>query len=279
MSASITACSRLTRRLLAPNPGPMTLDGTNSYLIGVPDAAGLVVVDPGPLDGGHLGALARAGRVELVLLTHRHADHTAGAARLAELTGAPVRAIDPALCIGAPPLRDGERVTAAGVDIDVIATPGHTDDSLCLHLPGDGPLGSGGGTGAAAPARAGSVLTGDTVLGRGSTVIGHPGGTLADYLRSLDRLAALGPALVLPGHGPLLPSLAAVCAEYREHRLRRLAEVRAAVAALNLDDAGPRPGLDALVPRITAIVYPAVDERIRVAAEASVRAQLEHLLR
>jgi glyoxylase-like metal-dependent hydrolase (beta-lactamase superfamily II) len=273
MSAATVATSRLTRRLLAPNAGPMTLDGTNSYLLAAPGAAASVIVDPGPLDEAHLAELA-AVPVELILVTHHHADHTAGAARLASLTGAPVRALDPAYCIGGEPLRDGEHIVAAGVDVRVVATPGHTADSVCFLLADDAPVGVAHATGAGA----GSVLTGDTILGRGSTVIAHPNSTLADYLASLDTLAALGPALVLPGHGPSLPSLVEVCAQYREHRMQRLGEVRAALAVLERELYGA-PALDeAFVARVTAIVYPDVDRHILPAAEASVRAQLVYLL-
>ena len=161
------------------------------------------------------------GTVELILITHRHADHTAAAARFSELTGAPVRAADPAHCHGAPPLKDGETILAAGVEIRVLATPGHTSDSLCFHLPQDGPHGS--------------VLTGDTILGSGTTVLDYPDGTLRDYLESLDRLERLGPAAVLPAHGPVLPALDAVARAYRDHRQGRLAQVRAALESLGAD--------------------------------------------
>jgi glyoxylase-like metal-dependent hydrolase (beta-lactamase superfamily II) len=257
--------SALTRRLLAPNPGPMTLDGTNSYLLRAPGAASVVVVDPGPAAENpnpnqypdiddHLDTLAGAGPVELVLITHRHADHTGGSARLAELTGAPVRALDPAYCIDGEPLVDGELVEAAGVRIRVLATPGHTADSVCFHLPDDGATGS--------------VLTGDTILGRGTTILGHPDGTLGDYLHSLAALTALGPATVLPAHGPTLPDLAAICTAYLAHRHERLDQVRAALAQL-----GPA----ATPEQVTDLVYPETDAAVRFAAEASVRAQLAYL--
>ena len=142
----------------------MSLDGTNSYLIGVPESARTVVVDPGPLDEGHLADLAGAGKVELILITHRHRDHTEAAAEFHRLTGAPVRALDPAHCHGGTPLVGGETIHAAGVEVRVLATPGHTSDSVSFHLPQDGP--------------AGSVLTGDTILGRGTTVLDFPDGTL-----------------------------------------------------------------------------------------------------
>nr|WP_234407238.1 MBL fold metallo-hydrolase [Microterricola viridarii] len=277
-----TATSRLTRRLLAPNPGPMTLDGTNSYLIRAADAAASVVVDPGPLDEAHLAALAGAGPVELILVTHKHIDHTEGSARLAALTGAPVRAYDPDYCIGGDPLRDGERLEAAGTEIVVLHTPGHTADSLCFLLPDDAGLETG------ATASAGSVLTGDTILGRGTTVIAHPvgsaggrpDGTLGEYLESLERLAALGPALVLPAHGPTLPSVAEISARYLAHRRQRLAEVRAALATLGVATASvlsSGPESEALAAQVTALVYPDVDPAVVPAATASVRAQLDYL--
>ena len=246
--------SELSSFLLAPNPGPMSLDGTNSYLLSAPGAQGLVVVDPGPADEGHLQALASAGTVELVLITHRHPDHTEGSVRFAELTGAPVRALDPEYCVNGKPLEDGEEITAGGVRIRVVATPGHTSDSVCFLLPDDGP--------------AGAVLTGDTILGRGTTVLDWPDGTLADYLHSLDVLDRLGPATVLPAHGPVLPNLSSVVLTYRDHRTERLAQIKAA-----LEHAGP----DATAEQVADLVYADVPANVRAAAELSVAAQLEYL--
>ena len=240
--------------VLAPNPGPMTLDGTNSYLLAAAEGSSVVVVDPGPTDESHLAALAGAGPVELILITHRHIDHTEAAAELSRRTGAPVRAADPAHCIGGPPVLDGEQITAAGVDIKVLATPGHTEDSVCFLLAGDGPTGS--------------VLTGDTILGRGTTVIAPPDGNLGSYLSSLELLAGLGPRFVLPAHGPALPDLQAVAGEYLAHRAQRLAAIRAA-----LDELGP----DASVPAVTDLVYADIDPSVRLAAEHSVAAQLAYL--
>ena len=245
--------SELTRFLLAPNPGPMSLDGTNSYLLGSSNATGVVVVDPGPLHEGHLQELAAAS-VVLILITHRHTDHTAGARRLHELTGAPVRAADPAHCHGGPPLADEEVIRASGVEITVLATPGHTSDSLSFLLPHDGTHGS--------------VLTGDTILGRGTTVLDFPDGQLGDYLASLDRLERLGPAIVLPAHGQVLPALDSTVRAYRAHRLERLAQIRAALAVL---------GAEAGVKEVTDRVYADVDPAVRRAAENSVAAQLDYL--
>lgn len=247
--------SVLTRFILAPNPGPMSLEGTNSYVLRAPGHRTAVVVDPGPDDENHLQALAAAGPVELVLITHRHADHTAGSPRLHELTGAPVRAADPSHCHGGGvSLAAGEHIQAAGLEIAVVPAPGHTSDSVCFHLPGDG--------------TAGSVLTGDTILGRGTTMLDYPDGTLGDYLDTLVRLERLGPCAVLPAHGPPLPSLEAVARDYLRHRQERLAQIRAVLARL---------GRDASVGEVTDAVYADVERSVRRAAETSVAAQLHYL--
>lgn len=246
-------------RMLAPNPGPMTLDGTNSYVIAAPGASGVVVVDPGPDDAGHLDALAAAGEAALVLLTHRHGDHVEGVDGLVARTGAPVRAASADLCRDAEPLRDGEVIRLGDAALQVLATPGHTDDSVCFLLTGAG--------------EAPVMLTGDTILGRGTTVILPPDGSLADYFVTLDVLEAQGPIPALPGHGPMLDDLAAVCARYRAHREERLDGVRAVLADLGAQPAD-EPGL------VTAVVdrlYADVDASIRFAAEASTRAQLAYL--
>ncbi|MFE4197711.1 MBL fold metallo-hydrolase [Paenarthrobacter sp. NPDC056912] len=251
---SLQRSSELTSFRLAPNPGPMSLDGTNSYVISAPGSGHVAVVDPGPEDEQHLAELAATGVVDVVLITHRHADHTEASKRFHELTGAPVRASSREHCHGGEPLTDGEVLNAGGVEIRVVATPGHTSDSLCFHLPGDGP--------------AGSVLTGDTILGRGTTVLDYPDGRLGDYLASLDRLEALGPAILLPAHGPVLPALDEKCREYRDHREQRLGQIRTALENL---------GQDASIPAVTDAVYPDVDPSVRWAAETSVAAQLDYL--
>lgn len=233
--------------LLAPNPGPMTLDGTNTWVLRAAAARTCVVVDPGPLHEGHLAAVAGCGPVSAILLTHGHADHSAGAGRLAELTGAPVRALDPWHRLGAEGLGEGDVVAAAGLEIRVAGTPGHSADSLSFLLED-------------------AVLTGDTILGRGTTVIAHPDGVLADYLRSLHRLRELGDLTVLPGHGPELPSAAAVAGHYLDHREQRLEQVRAAVCA------GATTAQE-----VVEIVYADVDRALWPAATLSVLAQLEYL--
>jgi glyoxylase-like metal-dependent hydrolase (beta-lactamase superfamily II)/8-oxo-dGTP pyrophosphatase MutT (NUDIX family) len=236
--------------LLAQNPSPMTLDGTNSWLVRADGAEDVIVIDPGPADERHLRLLAELGPVAQILLTHRHSDHADGARQLAELTGAPVRALDPALVLGDEGLGEGDVVAAAGVELRVLATPGHTSDSLCFVLDD-------------------AVLTGDTVLGRGTTVIAPPDGRLDDYMRSLRRLAELPDGLaVLPGHGPELPDAGAVVREYLAHREQRLEQVRRALAELG-PDATPR--------QVVELVYADVDRALWPAAEWSVRAQLDYL--
>jgi glyoxylase-like metal-dependent hydrolase (beta-lactamase superfamily II) len=243
--------------VLAPNPSIMTLDGTNTWLISEPGSRTAVVVDPGPDDEAHQErvaavAAARDQRITTIVLTHRHQDHSGGARRLAELTGAPVLAVDPAHRLGSEGLAAGDVVTDGGCELRVIATPGHTSDSVCLQLPADG-----------------AVLTGDTVLGRGTTVIGTDG-DLADYLDSVGRLRALAEETnlraLLPGHGPLLPDVVGTLDYYLAHRAERLAEVQAALAA------GYRT-----VAEIVATVYTDVDPALWPFAEWSVRAQLEYL--
>jgi glyoxylase-like metal-dependent hydrolase (beta-lactamase superfamily II) len=253
--------------LLADNPSVMTLDGTNTWLLRAPGSADAIVVDPGPDDPVHLRAVANAAEVVVILLTHGHPDHSAGAWHLHELTGAPVRASDPAFRLGGDGgdggfgegrdgrgLAEGDVVAGAGLAVRVWATPGHTADSVSFLLdPGDGTR---------------AVLTGDTVLGQGTTVVAHPDGNLADYLSSLRRLRELGGATVLPGHGRELPDAAAAADTYLAHRERRLEQVRAAVARLG----------SAVTPRaVVQAVYSDVDPALWPAAELSVRAQLAYL--
>lgn len=240
--------------LTEANPGPMTLDGTNTWLLRAPGAEGVVVVDPGEGRAEHLAVL-EALPVELVLVTHRHWDHTAAIDALAERTGAPVRARDASLVRGGAPLVDDELVRAAGLGIRVVATPGHTADSTSFVVEG------------AAPA----VLTGDTILGRGTTVLDDTDGDLGQYLDSLDRLEAIGTGLPgLPGHGPELPDVGAAAATYREHRLARLAQVREAIAEL---------GAGADVRAVVERVYRDVDPAMWPAAERSVAVQMAYLAR
>jgi glyoxylase-like metal-dependent hydrolase (beta-lactamase superfamily II) len=234
------------------NPGPMTLDGTNTWLLRDPSSSASIVVDPGQSDETHLAALLdAAGEIALVLVTHGHFDHSQAAAEVHEQTGAPVRAIDPQYCRGAAELGDGELIEAAGVRLRVLATPGHSADSASFLV-----------------GSADAVLTGDTILGRGTTVVAYPDGNLGDYLDSLRRLQDLGDIAVLTGHGPELPRLAEVAHTYLTHREERLAQVRAAAA-----DLGP----DVTARQIVEVVYADVDQAVWWAAEMSVEAQLAYL--
>lgn len=241
--------------VLAPNPGPMTLEGTNTWVLRAPGCEECVVVDPGPLHEAHLAEVAGCGPVAAVLLTHGHPDHSEGARRFGERTGAPVRALDPAHRWGGEGLAEGDVVAAAGVELRVLATPGHTGDSLCFALTGPGEA---------------AVLTGDTVLGRGTTVVAHPDGVLAEYLASLRRLRELGDVAVLPGHGPELPSARQAADAYLAHRGERLEQVRAALAA------GARTARE-VVEAVYGAELASAPAAVWAAAELSARAQLDYL--
>lgn len=240
--------------VLANNPDHMTLDGTNTWLLRAPGRREAIVIDPGPEDVQHLDVVAaEAGTVVAILLTHGHWDHSESARRFHEMTGAPVRALDPAHRYGGEGLGDGDVIDAAGIRVDVIGTPGHTSDSLCFVID-DG--------------QSRSVLTGDTILGRGTTVVAHPDGVLADYLDSLERLKGYGDATVLPGHGPELPSAVDAATHYLAHRAQRLQQVREALESL-----GPK----ATPRQVVETVYADVDQAVWGAAELSVRAQIAYL--
>ena len=235
--------------VLAPNPSPMTLDGTNTWVLREPGAERSLVIDPGPEHEEHLRRVAAvAGRVALVLLTHGHPDHAEGARRFAELAGSvPVRALDPAHRLGEEGLAEGDVIELDGLELRVMETPGHTPDSLTFWLPADE-----------------AVLTGDTVLGRGTTVVHR----LGDYLTSLDRLRAMaeGTRVILPGHGDRLDDPVGALDYYIGHRRERLQQVEDALAA------GDRTARE-----VVERVYADVDRALWPVAEASVRAQLDYL--
>ncbi len=248
----LRAVSDTASVLLANNPGLLTLEGTNTWVLRGPGSDELVVVDPGPDDDEHLTCLATLGRIALVLISHRHTDHTDGIDKLVELTGATVRSAGSGFLRGlGGELVDGEVIDAAGLTIKVMATPGHTADSLSFLVDD-------------------AVLTADTVLGRGTAVIDKEDGSLAAYLESLRRLRGLGRRRVLPGHGPEAADLEAVASGYLIHRHERLEQVRAALWDLG-DEATTRD--------IVEYVYVDVDEKLWDAAEWSVQAQLDYLRR
>ncbi|MDF0529610.1 MBL fold metallo-hydrolase [Tsukamurella sp. 8F] len=246
--------------LLCHNPGPMTLDGTNTWILRAPGRKESVVVDPGPDDKGHLARVAAAaGTVALTLVTHRHRDHTGGLQRWEKLTRSPIRAYKHKYCRGAAtPLRGGEKVAVAGLELTVLHTPGHTADSLSFLVDGgEGP---------------GALLSGDTILGRGTTVLDTKDGTLADYLASLDLLTehARG-RILLPGHGPEHDDAGPIVEGYIEHRHDRLEQVRATLADLGLQAADAKPM------KVVKRVYADVDKKVWPAARQSVKAQLDYL--
>ncbi len=258
MSWAGGAFGERARCVLAPNANIMTLDGTNTWVLREPGARRSVVVDPGPEHAAHLDAVAdAAGEVAVVLLTHGHADHSEAARSFAERMGCGVRALDPAHRLGAEGLGDGDVVEVDGLEVRVVATPGHTSDSLSFVLPAER-----------------AVLTGDTVLGRGTTVVAHPDGRLGAYLGSLERLHALAEAqevaAVWPGHGPVLTDALGALDHYLAHRRQRLEQVREALRTLD-------PAREDLARAVVEVVYADVDPVLWGAAELSVRAQLAYL--
>lgn len=203
------------RSLLARNPGPFTLGGTRSYIVGRRRAA---IIDPGPRLEGHLRGLAAAvdsAESVVVLVTHGHGDHAAGAEELGRRLGAgvwgPGEARD---------LEDGRTFATDAGDVVAVSTPGHARRHFCFHLPGRGAL-----------------FTGDMILGEGDTTwVGEYPGGVAEYLASLDRLEALNAAVLYPGHGKPLRDPAAAIARFRRHRLKRIDQVRRAAAGAGASD-------------------------------------------
>jgi glyoxylase-like metal-dependent hydrolase (beta-lactamase superfamily II) len=245
----------LVTRVLAPNPSGMTLDGTNTYVVGAPGSGQAVIVDPGPADATHLAAVqaalaARDARVVAVLVTHHHGDHAEAAAPWSVHFDAPVAA--GATAVAGPSgqvLEPGERRVLAGTTIGVVATPGHTRDHLAFRL------------------ESGAVLVGDHVLGRGTSVVTHPEGDVVAYLESLRRVHDLGPSALYCGHGPeLTQDPVAVLDFYAAHRAYREAQLIDALAA------GPQT-----VEELVATVYAAVPQQLWPAAAQSTRATLAKL--
>src|SRR4051794_2272560 len=245
----------LVTRVLAPNPGGMTLDGTNTYVVGAPGSGRAVLVDPGPDDAAHLAAVeaalaARDAECVAVLVTHHHVDHAEAALPWGAHFGAQVAAADPA--VAGPRgrvLAPGERLELAGTTIGVVPTPGHTADHLAFRL------------------ESGAVLVGDHVLGRGTSVVTHPEGDVVAYLESLRRVHDLGPSALYCGHGPeLTEDPGAVLAFYLAHRAYRESQLLTALAD------GPRS-----VDELVSVIYAEVPRQVWPAAAQSTRATLAKL--
>ena len=240
--------------VLAPNASAYTLDGTNTWVVSSGSHA--VVIDPGPLMPEHLVAIREAAgdaRIREVLLTHGHIDHSEAAMEFAQSLGVGVRALDPAHRLGSEGLAEGDRVHLGDVSIDVVATPGHSSDSVCFLLSHEG-----------------SLLTGDTMLGRGTTLVAYPDGNLAEYLTSLHRLRDRAEAgditRILPGHGPVVAQPIDVLDYYLSHRADRLVQVREAVESGVTSAAA-----------LVELLYADVPREVWPAAEVTVKAQLEYL--
>jgi glyoxylase-like metal-dependent hydrolase (beta-lactamase superfamily II) len=251
---TVTRLDETVTRVLAPNPSPMTLDGTNTYVVSVPGAGEALVIDPGPLAPDHLARVRSEltdTTVRWVAVTHHHLDHTEAATAWAARFGAQLLAPDPATAGEAGRVvGEGTSLALAGLDVEVVATPGHTRDHVAYRL------------------GSGVLLTGDHVLGRGTSVVAYPDGDLSAYLGSLRRVLDLGPDALYPGHGPeLTVDPAAVVQYYLDHRRFREQQILAVLRA------GP-----ATPATLVATIYREVDRRLWPAAEASLRAALVTLV-
>ncbi len=258
--------------VLCQNPGMMELDGTNTWVLRAPGHPDCVVVDPGPRGHKkHVRTLAEQGNVVLTLITHRHADHTGAIKRLHRVTGSPVRALTAELCRDAGPLADREMISAAGLRITVLRTPGHTADSVSFlveQLSTDDDTAEEHQT--AGIGRA--MLTGDTVLGSGTTVLDPSDGGLRDYMNSLNRLIVEGEGCaLLPGHGPDHVDLIPVARFYKTHREERIDQICAALRDMNVSAAQAKPM------KVVKRVYADIDKKLWPAARMSVKAQLTYL--
>ena len=242
-------------RLRAPNPGPMTGNGTNTYLLGRRE---LIAIDPGPAISAHIEAILRhaPGRIRWILVTHTHPDHSPAARELAERSGAKVAGYPPPGSgrqdrAFAPDraLADRDTIATAEVALQAVHTPGHASNHLCYWQP-----------------MLRRLFTGDHIIDGSTVVIDPPDGNMADYLASLRYIKTLDPAILMPGHGgPLADPIASIDALIA-HRLRREAKVLAAF----------RPDQPLSVDELVPIVYDDVSAGLHVVAARSL---LAHLLK
>ncbi|GAC1313996.1 MAG: MBL fold metallo-hydrolase [Chloroflexota bacterium] len=237
--------------VLAPNPGPMTLTGTNSYVLW-DDSGQVAIIDPGPNEPGHIDALDRTarahGQLTTVMVTHRHLDHLPAAAPLCAASGA--------VLVGHADLPGVQRPAGDGSlvfgTLLALTTPGHTRESLSFWDPPTA-----------------SLFTGDLIAGTGTVVVDDEPGALRDYLASLEKLQALSINTIYPGHGPRVDDPPAKINEYLAHRRQRLRQVVDALTAT--------PG--AHVDDLVSAIYPDLTPVLVTAAARNVRANLDLLAR
>jgi glyoxylase-like metal-dependent hydrolase (beta-lactamase superfamily II) len=237
------------QRVLAPNAGPMTGTGTNTYL--VEQAGDVAVIDPGPDDSAHIEAILKAaealGRITAVLVTHRHEDHLPAARPICARTGAPL--------LGHADLPGVDRAVSDGEacfnGLEALTTPGHTRESLCFWDRSERAL-----------------FTGDLVAGAGTVIVDDQPGALGQYMGSLERLLALDPRTIYPGHGAVVEDGVGKLREYLAHRRQRETQVVGALAAR-----GP-----STVDDLVSAIYTDVAPGLVPMAARNVRAHLEKLV-
>lgn len=247
MEAERSHAAGWPRVVLAPNPSPLTLDGTRTHLVGERTVA---VVDPGPDLPAHIEALAAAigdAALSAILVTHAHPDHAPAAAALAARFGAPVHAA------AAGTLAAGDRFETDAGALVAVATPGHTPDHMAFHWPA-----------------AQAVFVGDLMLGGQETaLVAPPEGDLTDYLASLERVRALDARVLVPTHGEPFTHPANALDSYVAHREARQRQVLDALSA----------GASSLEEVVDVVYGSALDPRLRAAAAGATRAYLDHLAR
>jgi glyoxylase-like metal-dependent hydrolase (beta-lactamase superfamily II) len=245
------------RHFTAANPGYMTLEGTNQYLLGREEITVIDAALPSTenIDGILKQAEAMgAKRIEKILLTHIHRDHSGGALALKKRCGAKLGISRlRAGFLGAEDFTysNGDRIPYDGGELDVVHTPGHESGHCCFYEPEQQVL-----------------FTGDHILGRGTTVIAPPDGDMASYIQSLEKLLELRMSLMLPGHGPAIGDPYGKIKEYVDHRLVREKEI-----LLSLSQGHHT------IPSITARIYTDLPKALLAAAQLSVEAHLLKLIR